>query len=151
MKKISLLALLAFATISLTACSSGPKADPASALNPESAIAQPSAEPVAKTVAEPAPTPTQALAKPRVAPPSAPKLVTLQNFEFQPRSLTINKGETVKWVNKDGVIHTVTSDSFQSGVMEQNHFFTNTFTTAGTFPYVCKFHSDMKGSITVRP
>ena len=149
MKKISLLALLAFATITLTACSTGPNADPASASSPTSVVTQPPAEPVAKTVAELAP--VKIPVKPRVAPPSAPKLVTLQNFEFQPRSLTINKGETVKWVNKDGVMHTVTSDSFQSGVMQQNNFFTNTFTTAGTFPYFCKFHSDMKGSIIVRP
>ncbi|MBI5421726.1 cupredoxin domain-containing protein [Candidatus Peregrinibacteria bacterium] len=107
-----------------------------------------------KPDAAPAPTApvakTTSPAKPKVAPPSAPKLVTISNFEFSPSQLTINKGETVKWVNKDSAPHTVTSDAFKSNQLQQNNFYTETFTKPGTYPYHCTFHPSMVGSILVK-
>jgi plastocyanin len=35
--------------------------------------------------------------------------VTMENMRFQPESLTVTRGDTVVWVNKDLVPHTATS------------------------------------------
>ncbi len=37
--------------------------------------------------------------------------VNIQNFLFQPKGVTINLGDSVKWTNKDGAPHTATSDT----------------------------------------
>jgi plastocyanin len=175
MKKISLLFAVALATFILTACSASPKSDPISASNPNLAnVAKTARNPHSvqapanpSTVSDSATTPpaidpasvdprnsdipSRVPRSPRTAPISAPKLVTIQNFSFSPSSLTINKGETVKWVNKDSMPHTVTSNEFKSDMMKQDNFFTYTFTKAGSFSYACSIHPSMKGAIIVKP
>jgi len=142
MKKLSYLIFVAFAAILLVGCSKTPSTD--SATPPPQA-----AEKLAPTVATD-PAPIKAPARPKVVPPSAPRLITIKSFSFRPASLTISKGETVKWVNNDGVMHTVTSDTFQSNVLQSGNFFTYQFDKIGNYPYSCKFHPDMKGNIIVQ-
>ncbi len=79
--------------------------------------------------------------------------VSLQNIQFSPAALTVNKGATVTWTNKDSVGHDVTSSSFKSGGaggLQQGATFKHTFKKAGTFAYVCTVHPGMKGTITVK-
>jgi len=78
--------------------------------------------------------------------------VTIQNFAFSPASLTIKKGETVTWTNKDSTAHTVTSDNnvFSSNPLNNGQTFSFTFNNAGTFPYHCNIHPMMKATITVQ-
>lgn len=143
---------VALATFILTACSAGPKSDPTPVSNTAPTnVAQtaPVTPPTTPTVSDPAPVKTPT--KSRIAPPATPKLVTIQNFEFKPASLTVSKGTIVKWINNDSMPHTVTSDAFQSGLMQQGNFFTYQFDTAGNFPYSCKIHPSMKGGIIVKP
>jgi plastocyanin len=77
--------------------------------------------------------------------------VFIQGMSFNPGTLTITAGTTVTWTNKDGVDHTVTSNTglFDSGSISTNGTFSHTFTTAGTYPYHCKIHTYMTGSVTV--
>ena len=77
--------------------------------------------------------------------------VEITNFSFSPVLVTINVGDTIKWVNRDGAAHTVTADggSFASGTLSTNASFVKKFTGAGTFDYHCAFHPDMTGRITV--
>src|SRR5256885_6338339 len=73
---------------------------------------------------------------------------------FSPPNFTVKIGETVTWVNKDTVTHTVTSDGsnvFESGFMPTGSTFRFTFTQAATYPYYCTVHPYMKGTIVVRP
>ncbi|BBI32804.1 stalk domain-containing protein [Cohnella abietis] len=70
---------------------------------------------------------------------------------FMPTKLTIKKGQTVKWVNKDTQIHTVydLEDKFNSPNILPNAEFSYTFKETGTYTYYCSTHPSMVGEITV--
>lgn len=77
--------------------------------------------------------------------------VFIQGMAFSPATLTVTAGTTVKWTNKDGVTHTVTSDNtlFDSGNVLPNGIYSYTFSTAGTYTYHCSIHTSMKGTVVV--
>ncbi len=81
----------------------------------------------------------------------APHEVLITNFAFDPVDLTIAVGDSVRWTNMDASPHTVTAGdgSFDSGMLSNGQSFTFVFSTAGTFPYVCQFHSNMSAVIYV--
>ncbi len=68
--------------------------------------------------------------------------VTIQNFAFNPVTITISRGQTVTWTNMDNVPHTVTSTTgvFDSGPISSGQTFSYTFNNAGTFEYSCTIH-----------
>jgi plastocyanin len=76
--------------------------------------------------------------------------VNIQNFAFNPSSITIPVGSTIRWVNLDNVQHEVRGSGFDSGLMSQNAAFTFTFTQAGTYNYACAIHPSMQGQIIVQ-
>ncbi len=100
------------------------------------------AAPAASPVASPA-------ASPAAASGSA---VQIMNFAFAPASITVAVGASVTWTNNDAVAHTVTADdkSFDSGNLASGKTFSFTFTKAGTYPYHCTIHPNMKGAIVVK-
>ena len=81
--------------------------------------------------------------------------VAIQGFAFSPASITVAKGTAITWTNKDSAAHTVTATdpagAFNSGSLSSGASFSFTFTTAGTFNYVCNFHPSMKGTVVVSP
>jgi glucose/arabinose dehydrogenase/plastocyanin len=83
---------------------------------------------------------------------SATQDVSIINFAFQPPSVSINTGDSVRWTEMDGAFHTTTSDTsiWDSGSLPFQGQFTFTFTGAGDYPYHCTPHSFMHGSITVQ-
>ncbi len=93
-----------------------------------------------------------------VSPPSGSNQVIMQNTSYVPQSLTITKGTTVTWTNKDSYDHTVTSGTpghpsglFDSGDIAPNGKFSYTFDSTGTYAYYCKIHLDkMTGTIIVK-
>jgi plastocyanin len=69
---------------------------------------------------------------------------------FSPKSTTIMHGQTVCWQNSGSVLHTVTADSGSFDTdLPVGQVFVHLFPTAGTFPYHCKIHVGMTGTITV--
>jgi plastocyanin len=78
--------------------------------------------------------------------------IEIVDFAFSPSTLTIVAGESVTWTNADQAIHTATSGSgaFDSGDLDPGESFTFTFTTPGTYDYLCTPHPSMTGSIVVR-
>lgn len=109
----------------------------------------------APTTAAATPAPTTAAATTAPEKPAA-NTVTLQGSRFDPANLTVKKGATVEWVNKDEFRHTVTADAgaFESGDMEAGDEFEFAFDEAGVFLYYCRFHggkagAGMAGTITV--
>src|SRR5258707_8523798 len=80
---------------------------------------------------------------------SAQTGVTIENFDFNPSSVSINVNDSVKWNWASGT-HTTTSSSglWDSGPRSSGSF-TNTFTSAGNFPYFCSIHTFMTASVTV--
>jgi amicyanin len=77
--------------------------------------------------------------------------VTITDFAFAPQELTITAGDTVTWTNNDPVIHTATSTggAFDSGDIDTGESFSLTFTTPGTYDYLCTPHPIMTGRIVV--
>ena len=77
---------------------------------------------------------------------------TLTTTAFSPNPVTVAVGGTVTWTNNDSITHTSTSDSgvWNSGGIGAGQSFSQTFPTAGTFPYHCSLHPNMVGTITVQ-
>ena len=79
--------------------------------------------------------------------------VWIESFAFNPATITVTAGTTIKWTNKDGVAHTVTSTTaiFDSGSIAGNGgTYSLQFNTPGTFPYLCTFHPSMTGTVIVQ-
>jgi plastocyanin len=88
----------------------------------------------------------------------APASVTLSDFSFTPRDVTIGQGETVTWTNNQGT-HNVVFDgsqpAFPASPPNANVWpYTRPFDTPGTFRYYCQPHGGpggvgMSGTVTV--
>jgi plastocyanin len=78
--------------------------------------------------------------------------VWMQNTAFTPSSITVAVNTTIKWTNKDGMTHTVTSNTglFDSGNISSGSTYSHQFTVAGTYPYKCTIHSSMTGTVIVQ-
>lgn len=74
---------------------------------------------------------------------------------FTPTTLHIHAGDTVKWINKDTVSHTVTATAFNSGLIwptgstEGPSTYSHTFTIPGVYVYFCQIHPYMGGIVYV--
>lgn len=80
-----------------------------------------------------------------------PVAIDITNFAFVPATVTISKGTTVVWTERDsGISHTVTGTGFDSGPLSQGDTFNQTFNDAGTFNYHCSIHATMTGTIIVQ-
>ncbi len=77
--------------------------------------------------------------------------VAIRGFAFQPNTITVPVGTTVRWTNQDSVSHTTTSNDrvWDSGTLRQGQSFSFTFTKPGTFPYFCAIHPGMTGTVVV--
>jgi plastocyanin len=73
-----------------------------------------------------------------------------RGFAF-PDNTPVAQGDTVEWINKMGMDHTVTADEgeFDSGPFGEDETFSYQFDTAGAFAYHCNIHRRMKGKVTV--
>jgi plastocyanin len=76
------------------------------------------------------------------------------NPDYEPDTLTVDKGDGVQWTNADNVPHTVTSrepDLFDSGTVEAGAtWLLNTVEIeAGEYEYYCIFHNWMVGTLNV--
>jgi plastocyanin len=82
------------------------------------------------------------------------KQIVIDNFTFDPPTLTIPVGTKVTWVNHDDVPHTATSTAkpkrFESGTLDTDEKFSHVFTAPGTYEYFCAVHPKMTGRIIVK-
>lgn len=87
-----------------------------------------------------------------VAAQDATDVITIDNFTFTPKELTIAVGTTVKWVNHDDIPHTVVEKktTFRSKALDTDDSYSFTFTSAGTFDYFCGLHPHMVGQVIVK-
>lgn len=75
--------------------------------------------------------------------------VAIENFSFNPASVEILTGNTVRWKNTDSVTHTVRGPTFESGELRRGDTYDFLFTDAGTYNYNCSIHPYMKGTVVV--
>lgn len=86
--------------------------------------------------------------------PTSPTRVTIDNFAYTPRVLTVSPGTRVTWINQDDVPHTVTSSAkprvFASATLDTNDTFQRVFDKPGTYSYFCAVHPHMTATIVVK-
>ena len=77
--------------------------------------------------------------------------VDVVDFQYKPGNLKAKAGSSVTFTNKDDFAHTVTAKdkSFDSGNMEKDAVFTQSFDKPGTYDYFCAIHNSMTGTVTV--
>ncbi|MFF3455233.1 cupredoxin family copper-binding protein [Streptomyces sp. NPDC002730] len=80
--------------------------------------------------------------------------VRMSGYAFTPRSLTITAGSTVTWTNQDTAPHDVKTTSgphsFHSPMLDKGGSWSHTFTSPGTYGYLCTVHPGMTGQLTVK-
>lgn len=77
--------------------------------------------------------------------------VEIVDFAYDPDPVTIEEGGKVIWQNEDSAPHTATAEdgSFDTGTLEEGKLGSESFKEAGTYPYICSIHPDMKGTVEV--
>jgi len=96
--------------------------------------------------------PASASATPADSPaPQGATAVAITDFKFNPATLTVPVGATVTWTNNDEEPHTIAAKdgSFHSPGMDTHGTYSFTFTTAGSYDYICSIHPFMTGTVVV--
>jgi plastocyanin len=68
---------------------------------------------------------------------------------FVPTTITVKKGTTITWTNRDVTMHTVTGSGWDSGNIDKNGTYARKFDTVGSFDYHCNLHPVMQGTVNV--
>jgi plastocyanin len=76
--------------------------------------------------------------------------VVMKGLKFTPRRVTIHKGQTIEWVDKDLVDHSVTAKGFNSPDFAQGETWSHTFARAGVIRYHDHLNPSMKGIVVVK-
>lgn len=77
--------------------------------------------------------------------------VVIGEMIFSKKDLVIKSGDSIKWINKDIVPHTVTAldHSFDSKTISPGKSWELTPKNIGRFPYKCDFHPTMTATFSV--
>lgn len=83
-----------------------------------------------------------------------PNEVFIKDFAFGPAKMTIKKGTTITWTNKDSAHHDITPDKEDPGfvpsqLLAKDQSYSFTFNNVGTYKYHCSPHPYMKAIIEV--
>jgi plastocyanin len=76
--------------------------------------------------------------------------VVIEGAAYAPEALSVKRGDTVVWVNKDPFPHTVTAKgAFDSHDIAPGKRWEYTARKSGEYPYACTLHPNMKGTLDV--
>ncbi|MGY2008735.1 cupredoxin domain-containing protein [Nocardia gipuzkoensis] len=80
--------------------------------------------------------------------------VAVDDMKFSPAEVTIKVGDTVTWKFDDKVPHSVQgigdkAMGINSPIFDRGEW-SYTFTTPGSYRYLCSLHPEMRGSVTVQ-
>ena len=79
--------------------------------------------------------------------------VNMKSFQFSPATVSIDVGDTVRWLNnEDSIPHTATSEAypgFATPVITAGETASVVFDKAGAYPYFCLIHPGMRGVVLV--
>lgn len=79
--------------------------------------------------------------------------ISIENFAFDQKTITINKGDTIVWKNIDKAPHQVEGATFKDlkgPIMGYGLTYSFTFNDAGTYDYFCTIHPMMKATVIVK-
>lgn len=90
---------------------------------------------------------------------SGPYHITMEGTApyYTPVVATVPAGYSIQWDNRTGTVHTVTHDAcltekacaFDSGSVASGKSFTLSFLPPGKYPYFCRLHPIMRGTLIV--
>jgi len=81
---------------------------------------------------------------------AADATVEMQDFDFDPQTVTIDVGDSVTWTNTGAAPHTATAQGeFDTGILNAGESDSVTFSEAGSFDYICTVHPQMTGTVVV--
>ena len=78
--------------------------------------------------------------------------ITMENLVISPAETSAKVGDTIEWINKDIFAHTATArngDLRRDDAAEEDRHLV--LKKAGTVDYYCRFHPNMKATLTVAP
>jgi plastocyanin len=78
--------------------------------------------------------------------------ITMENLVIAPAEVSAEVGDTIEWINKDIFAHTATARNGDWDVtMPPKKTVSSILKKAGTVDYYCRFHPNMKATLTVTP
>ncbi len=82
------------------------------------------------------------------------QIVEIKTLAYTLAEVTLHVGDTLEWVNKDPIIHTLTVKAGTAGgpweiIIEPSKSIKRQMNDVGIVEYYCRFHPNMKGRIIV--
>jgi plastocyanin len=92
------------------------------------------------------------LAAASVPTPAATIEITMENLEISPAAVSAKVGDTIEWTNKDIVVHSATARNGDFDVnLPPKKTGSVVLKKAGTVDYYCRYHPNMKATVSVSP
>jgi plastocyanin len=77
--------------------------------------------------------------------------VSIAAMKYAPESLEVAVGDTITWVNRDLVPHTVSAGkALESGTIESERDWKYVARRKGRVDYICRFHPGMRATLIVK-
>jgi plastocyanin len=78
--------------------------------------------------------------------------ITMENLVISPADSSAKVGDTIEWINRDVFAHTATARNGDWDVtLPPKKSAILVLKKAGTLDYYCRFHPNMKATLTVAP
>ncbi|MCP3471929.1 cupredoxin family copper-binding protein [Bradyrhizobium sp. CCGUVB1N3] len=78
--------------------------------------------------------------------------ISMENLEISPADVSAKVGDTVEWTNKDVFAHTATARNGDFDVnLPAKKSATFVLKKAGMVEYYCRYHPNMKATLSVEP
>lgn len=92
------------------------------------------------------------LAVTNVAARAATIQISMDKLEISPAVASAKVGDTIEWINKDALVHTATARNGDFDVtLPANKTVSSVLKKAGAIDYYCRFHPNMKATLTIAP
>ncbi|WP_407159487.1 cupredoxin domain-containing protein [Bradyrhizobium sp. STM 3557] len=78
--------------------------------------------------------------------------IVMENLVISPAAASAKVGDTIEWINKDILAHTATAGNGDFDVtIPPKQTMTLVLKKAGNIAYYCRFHPNMKATLTIAP
>jgi plastocyanin len=78
--------------------------------------------------------------------------ISMEDLVISPAEASAKAGDTIEWINKDIFAHTSTARNGDWDVtIQPKKTVTSILKKAGTVEYYCRFHPNMKATLTIGP
>ena len=78
--------------------------------------------------------------------------ISMENLVISPAAVSAKVGDTIEWINKDIFAHTATARNGDWDLaLPPKKTASTVLKKAGAVEYYCRFHPNMKASLTIAP